>query len=204
MIPDPSLLASSSRGPSADIPSLSPAESRSPAVSAGESPIVPKRTPLARKKLNQRKMYKVVMAAVALRAQGFTFKEISAHFGYAEDTVKSYLKRANKEGWINSTSFPCPDDQLEFILKSKTVRNLEQFLDDRDKLVTIETAKGVGLFKQHQVVKGEGTTNVGVALRVQVELPPAAASNGLTIRPGTIGGARAIDVPLDAEVIDAP
>jgi hypothetical protein len=147
-------------------------------------------------------MYKVAMAVIAMRAQGASMKTISETLGYSEDCLRQYLSYANKKGWINRGSFLSTEDQLEHILKDKVIRNIDEFLDERDKDVTIEAAKGTGLFKTHQVVKGENVTNIGMALRVQVEMPPQTSGSVVTIRPGSIGGSHGHDIPTDAEIVE--
>lgn len=148
-------------------------------------------------------MRKVALAVIALRSQGVKMKEISEQLGYSPDTLRQYLSKAGKKGWINLSSFNEPEDQLEYVLKHKVVRNVNEFLDGRDKDVTLEAAKGLGMFKTHQVVKGETTAQIGMALRVQVEMPPQQHGQpNVTIRPGTIGGARGTDIPVDAEIVN--
>lgn len=147
------------------------------------------------------KIYKVAIATIALRAQGVKTKAIAEQLGYPVETIRQYLYRAFKKGWINLQSFDDPEDQLDYVLKSKVTRNVAEFLDERDKDVTLEAAKGLGLFKSHQVVKGETTSSIGMSLRVQVEMPPSTTSP-ITIRPGTIGGANALDIPVDAEFVE--
>lgn len=172
----------------------------SPARRQGQALV--KRVPARAKPPKDSKVYKTVLAVIAMRAQGVKMKEIGEALGHSEDVLRQYLSRAYKRGWINTREMDAPDDALD-LLKSKVVRNVEEFLDQRDKDVTVETAKGVGLFKTHQVMKGETTQQVGFALRVQVEMPPMpAGQTPVTIRPGTIGGARGLDIPIEAEVIE--
>ena len=61
----------------------------------------------------------------------------------------------------------------------------------------------MGGFQQHQVVKSDTQANVGVALRVMVEMPPLPTvdNTSLSVRPGTVGGAPALDIPIDAEIV---
>ena len=150
------------------------------------------------------KVYKVVTAALALRAQGLASDEIAEHLGMKAATIRQYLYRANKRGWINIHSFVDPHDQIDFVLASKTVRNVDELLDKRDKDVTIEAAKGFGLFKQHQVVKNDGPANVGLALSVKVEMPPAilGAATLPQLPATTLGGSRGADIPIDAEILE--
>lgn len=204
---EPSALVHSSHEPSAENPlarSVATVDSGVPAVSSPP--------PSVRKTVSRRvgrvrppkdsKVYKVVQAVIALRAQGVKAKEISETLGYSEDTLRQYVSRANKKGWINISSFQDVDDQLEYVLKHKVVKNINEFLNREDKDVTLEAAKGLGLFKTHQVVKGETASLVGVALSVNVTMPPEARANSkVSIRPGTIGGSNAVDVPIDAEIV---
>jgi hypothetical protein len=178
-----------------------------------ESPTTPrngqalvKRRPARVKPPKDSKVYKIVLAVVALRAQGVKAKEISETLNYSEDTIRQYVSRAYKKGWINISSFSDVDDQLEYVLKHQVVENVHTVLGERTdegfvtsgaREMTIEAAKGLGLFKAHQVVKGD-VTNVGVALRVQVEMP---ANSPVVIRPGTVGGMQSSDVPIDAEIV---
>ena len=149
------------------------------------------------------RMHKACLGIIALKAQGMTHEEIGDILGYPKQTIDTYLKRGMKRGWLNINSFDDPNDQLEYALKSKTVRNVNEFLDERDKKVTVATAKGIGLFKQHAVVQSDQKTSVGMALKVEVTLPPGAAQQStIAIRPGTIGGGRGADIPIDAQIID--
>jgi hypothetical protein len=152
------------------------------------------------KKPRDSKIYKAVMQTIAGRAQGLTTKQVGELLGLTEETLYTYMKRAVRRGWINIGSFDSPEDRTEFILKDKTVRNLNEFLDARNDEVTVETAKGLGIFKQHQVVKGETNSMVGVALRVQVELPPSVQDSRIVVRPGTLGGTQALGIPIDADI----
>ncbi len=162
------------------------------------------RVPARVKPPKDSKVYKTVLAVIAMRAQGAKMEEISQTLGHSKDTLRQYVSRANKRGWITIQDLDDPDDQLEYVLKNKVTRNLSEYLENRDKDVTIEAAKGLGLFKTHQVVKGETNAQIGMALRVQVEMPPMASGQSpVTIRPGTIGGARGKDIPIDAEYVEA-
>jgi len=222
---DPSRPTSSSRGLPLDVPSPSPA--------AGLDRVTPDGSPLLTKPLPARhrrrvrlkkpkkdsKIYKAVLATIALRAQGMKTAEIAEQLGYKEQTLFSYMKHAAKLKWIDLDAFDDPEDGLEYVLKHKIVKNISAVLDEKDvdsktgaetsRLsnraieVTLESAKGTGLFKQHQVVKSDAQANVGVALRVMVEMPPlpTAGNTVPSVRPGTVGGAPALDIPIDADII---
>lgn len=160
------------------------------------------------------KVYKTVLSVIALRAQGVSAKEISDILGHSQDVLRQYLSRAYKAGWINISSFTEVDDQIEFVLRNRIIENVSTVLNERTadgkltsgaREMTVEAAKGFGLFKTHAVQKTEGQTNVGVALQVKVEMPPMIpGASPVTIRPGTLGGHAALDIPSDAEVIAQP
>jgi DNA-binding transcriptional regulator LsrR (DeoR family) len=158
-------------------------------------------------------MYKVVLAVIALRAQGAKSKAIAETLGYGEETIRQYVSYAYKRGWINIGSFSDVDDQLEYVLKHKVVENIHAVLGERTedghvtagaREVTLEAAKGLGMFKTHQVVKNDTQIQAGFALKVQVEMPPMqpAQQNGIVVRAGTVGGAAATGILADAEIVE--
>jgi len=144
------------------------------------------------------RVYKVAMAYLALKAQGLKLQAISDTINVPKDTIQTYMKRAHAKGWLNPTKLDV-EDQIELTIPERVVRNVNEFLDSRDKDVTIEAAKGVGIFKNHAAVKVDGQVGVGFALRVQVDLPQGiAALSPIQIRPGSVGGTPAIE----AEIVD--
>lgn len=208
MADDLALAVPSSNGLSADNSSLSPTEPGRAVTRP--SPTKSASRPLRAKPPKDSKVFKVALAVVALRAQGQKYSDIALALNYSESTIQTYVKRAVRKGWINRTNFDDPDDQLDQVIKEKVVNNIDAALGERNedgqltagaRQMTIETAKGIGMFKQHQVVKGDMNANVGVALRVQVEMPPIINSI-VKIQPGTTGGAPAKEIPADAEIIE--
>ena len=95
----------------------------------------------------------LVAKYVRYKALGYTNEVIAKHLGVSTGHLKNYVSIANKNGWLKYFD---PFEQLEKRLIPKAVDNLEYFLDKKDRTVTIETAKGTGLFKSHQAVKVEG------------------------------------------------
>lgn len=165
---------------------------------------------------------KAVIAIVACKAQGFSWAEIAETLGLTKNTCMTYVKRAKRLGWLDMEHFDDPEDQLEYVIKHKVARNINKVMDetvirevkrgeetvqvptdiptDRAVDVTMKVAAGTGLLKQHQVVKTDTQTNVGVALRVQVELPSNSAAGSLpTVRVGSIGGTPAVDATFTDE-----
>lgn len=80
------------------------------------------------------------------------------------------VNRAVREGWLVLED---PLDILEHEIIPKVAKNLSMFLDQGDKQVTIETAKGT-LFKAYQESKGisQNPTTV-LALKIEPAAPDA-------------------------------
>jgi DNA-directed RNA polymerase specialized sigma subunit, sigma24 homolog len=157
------------------------------------------------------KIHKAVMVVIALRAQGKGYPEVAELTGLTVNTLRTYMHRAHKAGWLNFDSLPTQEDQIDVVLKSKTVRNIDSLLDSPDpeirKDVTMETAKGLGLFKSHQIVKGDSGPPVMMALSVKVEMPPVAVKGTapmpqIELRAGTFGGSPSRGIPIDAELVE--
>jgi transposase len=145
------------------------------------------------KKPKDTRVYQVAMAYVAMKAQGHKLQAISDTLQIPKDTIKTYVARAHKAGWLEPRDLDV-EDQQEVTLPELITRNVVEFLNARDKDVTVEAAKGIGIFKSHQAVKMEGQVGVGLALRVEVELPPGIAERSpIQIRGGSLGGTPAVD-----------
>lgn len=143
-------------------------------------------------------MYQVAMAYIALKARGMKLQGISDTLQIPKDTIKTYVARAHKAGWLEPRDLDV-DDQQEITLPELVTRNVVELLQGRDKDTTLEAAKGIGVFKSHQAVKMEGQVGVGLALRVEVSLPPGLAERSpIQIRSGSLGGTPAVD----GEIID--
>jgi sigma-70-like protein len=160
------------------------------------------------------KVRKLVHITLALRAQGLTYADIAEQTGKTVNTIKTYMHKANREGWIDLESFSDPEDRLDVVLRSQAVKNIHDVLSEKvgnpyDELqhadqpskraldASMEIAKGTGMLKQHQAIKSESMASVGMALKVQVEMPNIPASS-VQIRPGSVGGSPA----FDAEIIE--
>jgi len=173
-------------------------------------PIVPngrKRKPKAPK---ESKVYKAVLAYVALKAQGLKGPEIAEYLGLTPQTLRTYVCQANKRGLLGEQDLTLPEDRLDVILSSKAVRNIEEVLDERvedgDGIrrltmrasdISLEVMRGTGLLKQHQISKSEGGTNNVFALKVEVV--NAGGQSPISLRAGTFGGSPA----FDAEIIES-
>lgn len=100
-----------------------------------------------------------------------TTKEIALRLGLQPRTVYSYVSRAAREGWLK---FDGPMSRLEYELIPKTVDVLNEHLDQGDKTVALEIAKGT-LFKQYQDSKGISQVPNNV-LALKIELPEGTLS----------------------------
>lgn len=205
---------SPSRGNSQlDAANLSIVDSSRDIVAASPASTPAKRRPRI-KPPKDSKVYKIAMATIALRAQGVRGHEAAEQLGIPYETMRTYVKRAVQKGWLTFNSFGA-EDKVEYVLTDAAISNAnellhERFTDDdgnqrlsnRAAEITVETLKGTGVFKQHQAVKVDNTTQVGVALKVQVEMPPLPMGAVLPqARPGSVGGAHGTNIPIDAEIV---
>ena len=80
---------------------------------------------------------KKAIAIVAMRANGYSKEEISKELGINENSIRMYLYRASKSGFLVNKKgqlLADPHDRLEFNLAQKAVDNLEKMLDSDEKL----------------------------------------------------------------------
>lgn len=78
-------------------------------------------------------------------------------------TFKNWLNEANREGWLK---FQDPLEKLEYELIPKVINNLNEFLDKKDRTVTLETAKGT-VFKQFQAQQGISEGQMVLAIKME-------------------------------------
>ena len=130
------------------------------------------------------------------RQQGMTQAEIAQKMGIRIDTLSSILAKATKAGLLE---FDLPADRLEHELPSRIVDNIKEFLgptaEDNHRLkMTIEAAKGMGLFKSHQAVKFDGPA-AGTVLALNIQFQDS--SDGVQRQAGNIVGTpKTIDVEV--------
>lgn len=116
---------------------------------------------------------------ILLRSQGMRNQEIAARMGIKSSTLSTLVSKAAREGWLK---FDSPADRLEYELAPLVVDNVRAFLDARDKQMTIEAAKGMGLFKTHQAVKIEGEqAPTVIALRIDIAEPTTVREGGTIV-----------------------
>ena len=95
-----------------------------------------------------------------------TLKDASLRLGMHRTTLSAIINRGTKEGWLR---FDDPLSRIEHQIVPKVLDNLNHFLDERDKTVTIETAKGT-IFKTYQESKGI-TQGSNTVLALKIEIP---------------------------------
>lgn len=105
---------------------------------------------------------------VALRISGLSTQEIAEELKLKPKTVQQYLYLAAKNGWMK---FEDPSDRLHYELAPKIVDNIAHHLNLKDKVMTIEAARGIGLFKSHQAIKNESEAPQ-MLLALKIEMPP--------------------------------
>lgn len=100
--------------------------------------------------------------------------------------LEASIQTAVSEGWLK---FDDPLSKVEFEIMPKVVRNLNHFLDDFDKTVTIEAAKGTlfPAFKESRGISEAPNT----ILALKIEAPP---DGPVTIQGQILGNPRPIDI----------
>ena len=114
-------------------------------------------------------------------------KESAEKLGIARTYLYKVINEATKEGWLR---FDDPLARVEHQLVPKVLDNLNQFLDDRDKTVTIEVAKGT-LFKTYQEAKGLNQ-NSQTVLALKIEFPPSGAPQAEVIEGQIVGNPKVL------------
>lgn len=147
------------------------------------------------------KIRALIAKATAMRIDGMSTEEIATALNVKPATIRQYRWIAAKKGWLTTSD---PHDYAENILVHRAVSNLEELLHARnavnglpDKEVTLETVKGLGIFKDHS--KPEQAVNAQAnMLTINVVLPQGTALP--QVRPGNAGGSPAY---VDGSVVDA-
>lgn len=113
---------------------------------------------------------------VLLRGKGLRNKEIAEKLGLTPHSVRTLIWRAGKEGWLK---FDDPLERFHNEIVPKVVDNIDYWIDKKDKRMTIEAAKGAGIFQTHQVVKNEGEAPQTI-LALKIETAPSDAPKVVT------------------------
>jgi hypothetical protein len=135
------------------------------------------------------KVRRISLQIIAMRLAGMEDEEIAHDLGISPKSIRPYVYRAGKNGWLNLDS---PRERLEIAIANKAVDKLEEMLgDDRvlsrgEKIISheaaIETLKGT-VFKTFGEPVPQQQAQTVVA--VKIEMPEGAVQ---TIREDTTGG----------------
>lgn len=141
-----------------------------------------------------------VVAIVSLKLQGFSTVEIGEQLGLKPASIRQYMWIAGKNGWLTTAD---PHDVADNILVHRVVSNLEELLHSRnvatglpDKEVTLEAAKGFGIFKDHTKAEAPAAQQANV-LTINFQFPKQDGPLP-TVRAENVGGSPAY---IDAEVV---
>lgn len=114
-----------------------------------------------------------------------TNKDIAGELGITEATLNVMITRATKEGWL---VFEDPMKRLEHELAPIATSNLRAFLDEKDKQVTIEVAKGIlfPAYKEHKGIQDAPQT----VLAIKIEPAQGSPEGSMEVKDfsGTIVG----------------
>jgi len=144
------------------------------------------------------KARKIAEKIVVMREAGHEDKAIAKRLKTTEGSVRQYVYIARKNGWLNADDEPVDlEAELALNIDRKVVRNIGATLDGQmtnwqTHEMTIAAAKGRGVFKNHDVVKGDGA-NMAPIVAIQVIMPPVGEGDQGVVE-GSVGG-----VPAYAE-----
>lgn len=124
----------------------------------------------------------------AFKAMGLNLIEIADKLELSHGTVKGIVYKANKLGLIQ---YDDPMERFENQIVPKIVDNVEYWIDQKDKKMTIEAAKGAGIFKSHQAIKLEGEAPQTI-LALKIEMPTESGFEAKTIVGHTVGRPRRV------------
>jgi hypothetical protein len=105
---------------------------------------------------------------VRLTEPSLKHAEIAKRIGMTPQALSTLIYRATKQGILK---FEDPIERINNQIIPKTMDNLNEFLDLKDKTVTLETAKGV-IFPIYQKAQGVGeNNNTMLALKIEMVSP---------------------------------
>lgn len=183
------------------------------AIASGAGPLPPTRRELSRQKQEAidadqpalvtrgKPLRQRIAQYVELRAMHPELKtaEIARKLGLPPNTLYSYISRAVKLGMLK---FDDPISRLDYEIAPKVLDNLNTYLDQKDKAVTIEAAKGI-LFPAYKEAKGINEDQNRNVIAIKFEFP-SSGSDPIGTAPGStkaISG-QVVGRPKSLPVID--
>ena len=128
-----------------------------------------------------------------LRLVGKQTKEIAELLGVSYGTLRNYLSKARKDGYLVLAD---PEDVIEHELVDKAVDTYRFHLDDNNLGAAKDIMAGTGRWKSHQAIKAETNTITNV-LAINISLPPTPDQS--INEPGIFGKGHVIDVEATKE-----
>lgn len=104
-----------------------------------------------------------------------TVREAARNLKISTKHLQAAIQQAVEEGWLK---FEDPLSKVDFEIIPKVLRNLSAWLDENDKTVTLETAKGV-VFPIYRESKGINDAPQTI-LALKIEAPPEGAPSIMT------------------------
>lgn len=132
-----------------------------------------------------------IAAWLMLRAvePSITVKSAADKLGVSRQTLHSDIVKAVEQGWLK---FDESLDQVRYQLIPKVIRNVNHFLDDGDRQVTIEMAKGT-ILKQFAEAEGFQENKQTTILALRLELPESTEQEPLALTGKIVAQPRQID-----------
>lgn len=135
-----------------------------------------------------------VLRYAQLKADGHKKSEIASRMGISVESLDNQVRRAVKEGWLVIED---PHERFQTEIVPEVVENIKFFIKKKDLKMTIEAAKGAGIFKSHAALKVEGEAPQTI-LALKIEMPPSMAANPPKIT-GIVGKPRKL---IEGEIIE--
>lgn len=141
---------------------------------------------------------------VVMRAAGHDDREIAKRMKTTEQSVRQYVYLAKKNGWLDAEDEPVDlEAELAMEIDRKIVRNIGSSLDGemtnwQTHEMTIQAAKGRGIFKNHEKTEGGAAQMQVVA--IQIVMPPVGSEDQrVEIPDDMMGGTPAF---VEGEVVE--
>jgi len=114
--------------------------------------------------------------------------DIARKLGLPPNTLYSYISRAVKLGMLK---FDDPISRLDYEIAPKVLDNLNTYLDQKDKAVTIEAAKGI-IFPAYKEAKGYHEDQNKNVIAIKFEFPTGPDGASSNINSGSNGNSKAL------------